>query len=733
MTIVGRLFGRSRKKAHLARHSNLAPDDPLRFLELDKDGPVPTGLAYPDQSGWPIASGAEVVAAHERSVRQAYRAFDARAIMPNFDREFSTLLVNFASWVSLLPASRNYHHAKPGGLFAHSLEVATKCLHYSMGHIVTQDSLPRDREADKFAWALTAFLVGLLHDIGKIHTIGDVVAHNVAIDPASSAFRSSAAPEYRLVWRPEVVPQAVWMKTYRIKSVRIEFLDGKVDAHLQYIHPYFYRIVPTAMVSLIFNANPKISHMLDSYLKYPASASREAIFQIVTQADGESVRYDRDPRGLPGAIDMNALIIRRFLEFAAAQNIWNTPSSCFFKGYLENRVGSDRHYIELDFFVATMENVERFMHFLRGNDMFGVSLPANAEAAVFSALLGNGVLHSTIPGVLEQRRPHPDLPSYNPAAAATVRYVAESRPGVANSPTVHPIYSDPIVTQRPVLALGQPILDRHRDFIPILSFDGVPGTPTSTVQVRIYQDTLLPADELLDDDPIALREIEQATGVSINSPDPMDRLLVASFGRIMAAENRTGFVSPRRGSAIDLSGVGGEDQDEAPSHHATVSVDDLLPELPETTTSVPEAHSAAPPPAPGDDHATPVVQADGADQPAWLKALAAEWPKSNPIIRLVAVVWLWMRDQPDAENLVQVHGTELRICVHWFEERMRGRLLNDLYSRKLDASIITTNWPSLGLNITVRRLVVSTNGSEPFGVVRGNARDEIVKFGGPQS
>jgi hypothetical protein len=64
---------------------------------------------------------------------------------------------------------------------------------------------------------------------------------------------------------------------------------------------------------------------------------------------------------------------------------------------------------------------------------------------------------------------------------------------------------------------------------------------------------------------------------------------------------------------------------------------------------------------------------------------------------------------------------------------MRGRLLNDLYSRKLDASIITTNWPSLGLNITVRRLVVSTNGSEPFGVVRGNARDEIVKFGGPQS
>lgn len=737
MTIFGRLLGRDRTKSRGGIAANMPQDDPLRFLTLENDAPLTPGLAYPDQAGWPIASGAEVVAAHERSVRQAYRAFDARAIMPNFDREFATLLVNFASWVSLLPASRNYHHSKPGGLFAHSLEVATKCLHYSMGHIVTQDSLPRDREADKFAWALSAFLAGLLHDIGKVHSLGEVVAHNVAIDPATGAFRSSAAPDYRLVWRPEVCPQSAWMKTYQIKSIRIEFLEGKVEAHLRYIHPYFYRIVPTAMVSLIFNANPRISLMLDSYLKFPGSASREPIFQIVSQADGESVRYDRDPRGLPGAIDMNALIIRRFLEFAEAQNIWNTPSSCFFKGYLENRIGSDRHYIELDFFVATMENVDRFMHYLRGNEMFGVTLPAQAEAAVFGALLGNGVLHSTIPGVLERRRPHPDLPSFNPAAAATVRYVAESRPGVASSPTVHPIYSDPIVTERPVLALGRPILDRHRDFIPIISFDGVPGTPTSTVQVRIYEDRLLPADELLDDDPIALQEIEQATGMSINSDNPMDRLLARSFGRILTAEKRTGFVAPRRASG----GNDTEDHDRAAAEPGdTLAVDDLLPDLPDPSANGPDGPEPLEAAGAFDQHVIPASPAGVSTAPSgvvptpsWIKALTAEWPKTSPIVRLVAVLWLWMRDQPDAANLIQVDGDERRICVHWFEEPMRARFLRDIYARGLDASAVTSSWPSLGLNITVRRLVVHTKGSEAFGVVRGSAVSEIVTFGGPQS
>ena len=729
MTIFERLFRRQRRQGRFPLAAGVGPDDPLRFLALDRSAPITPGLAYPDQSGWPIASGAEVVAAHEKSVRQAYRAFDARAIMPDFDQEFAALLVNFASWVSLLPASRNYHHAKPGGLFAHSLEVATKCLHYSMGHIVTQDSLPRDREADKFAWSLAAFLAGLLHDIGKIHSLGEIVAHNVAIDPATSSFRSSAAPDYRLVWRPEVAPQTTWMKTYGINSVRIEFLEGKVEAHLEYIHPYFYRIVPTAIVSLIFNANPKIRQTLLAYLKHPASASRDAIFQIVKQADGESIRYDRDPRGLPGAIDMNALIIRRFLEFATAQNIWNTPSSCFFKGYLENRVGAERHYIELDFFVATMENVGRFMHFLRGSEMFGVTLPAQAEAAVFSALLGNGVLHSTIPGVLEQRRPDPGLPSYNPAAAAMIRYVAESRPGVANSPTVHPIYSDPIVIQKPVLALGQPILDRHRDFIPILSFDGVPGTPTSTVQVRIYEDRLLPADELLDDDPIALQEIEQATGVSITSENPMDRLYASAFGRIMAAEKRTGFAAQR-----SVTSEGDVEADgETAGAGVTFAVDNLLPDLPEPVSGDPGGSQDAAGSPGRSQQAGAVATGEDAVTPAWVKALNAEWPKSSPIIRLVAVIWLWMKEQPDAEHLIQVKGEELRICVHWFEERMRTRFLDDVYKRNLDAAVITTSWPSMGINGPLRRSVVDTSGSAPFGLLRPSALGEIIKFGGPQT
>lgn len=58
------------------------------------------------------------------------------------------------------PASQNYHHAQPGGLLAHSLEVA----HNVLGMIqLNEPSMPRLlKEA--------GFVAGLLHDIGKTYT-----------------------------------------------------------------------------------------------------------------------------------------------------------------------------------------------------------------------------------------------------------------------------------------------------------------------------------------------------------------------------------------------------------------------------------------------------------------------------------------------------------------------------------------------------------------------------------
>jgi hypothetical protein len=62
----------------------------------------------------------------------------------NYERDVVPLLRSFAEFVQLLPASESHHHAQPGGLLAHLLEVAQYAVHY------------RD-----------AYKLPLLHDIGK--------------------------------------------------------------------------------------------------------------------------------------------------------------------------------------------------------------------------------------------------------------------------------------------------------------------------------------------------------------------------------------------------------------------------------------------------------------------------------------------------------------------------------------------------------------------------------------
>lgn len=58
------------------------------------------------------------------------------------------------------PASRNYHHNEPGGLLAHSLDVAKNVLVMTK---TNEPDMPRELQE-------LGFVAGLLHDIGKTYT-----------------------------------------------------------------------------------------------------------------------------------------------------------------------------------------------------------------------------------------------------------------------------------------------------------------------------------------------------------------------------------------------------------------------------------------------------------------------------------------------------------------------------------------------------------------------------------
>src|SRR2546429_380300 len=83
------------------------------------------------------------------------------------------LLERFAVTVGDLPASAAHHHAEPGGLYRHSLEVALKALEEFEGNMKMErrpdgsvDSFRSSRNRPR--WQYATFIAALCHDLGKL-------------------------------------------------------------------------------------------------------------------------------------------------------------------------------------------------------------------------------------------------------------------------------------------------------------------------------------------------------------------------------------------------------------------------------------------------------------------------------------------------------------------------------------------------------------------------------------
>lgn len=97
------------------------------------------------------------------------------------DRDFPTIYLPvieaFAEFVQLLPASESHHHAEPGGLLKHTLEVAAFALEKRQGKLLPPGAAPEDQHALEHRWTYGVFVGALLHDIAKAMCDLDIVAY----------------------------------------------------------------------------------------------------------------------------------------------------------------------------------------------------------------------------------------------------------------------------------------------------------------------------------------------------------------------------------------------------------------------------------------------------------------------------------------------------------------------------------------------------------------------------
>ena len=87
-----------------------------------------------------------------------------------FDRDLRSAVVAYAEFVQLAPASESHHHAHPGGLLAHTLEVILVALRLRNGYLLPLHAPTELIDQQRDHWTFAVFLAALLHDIGKIMT-----------------------------------------------------------------------------------------------------------------------------------------------------------------------------------------------------------------------------------------------------------------------------------------------------------------------------------------------------------------------------------------------------------------------------------------------------------------------------------------------------------------------------------------------------------------------------------
>lgn len=85
-----------------------------------------------------------------------------------FAKLYRTPLERYAALVQQFPASESHHHAYPGGMLDHGLEIVAYALKLRQSRLLPVGAPPEAQAAQAEAWTAATAYTALLHDIGKI-------------------------------------------------------------------------------------------------------------------------------------------------------------------------------------------------------------------------------------------------------------------------------------------------------------------------------------------------------------------------------------------------------------------------------------------------------------------------------------------------------------------------------------------------------------------------------------
>ncbi|WP_439389451.1 MobH family relaxase [Ideonella sp. YS5] len=190
-----------------------------------------------------------------------------------FRRDCLPVLEALASFVQMLPASEAHHHAQPGGLWIHVLEVADAALTMRAGMELPSGATTEVRKRLEHRWTYAVLIAALLHDVGK--PVTDIKVTLYTEDPRAGR-----------PWSPLAGP----MESTGAHWYSVSFADSTqrdYQAHQKVAAMLLHQFVPARLLRWL----SEDSGVLTQLLAYLAGEDPDGTLAgIVKRADSDSVR-----------------------------------------------------------------------------------------------------------------------------------------------------------------------------------------------------------------------------------------------------------------------------------------------------------------------------------------------------------------------------------------------------------------------------------------------------------
>lgn len=233
-------------------------------LEMMHYPPTPKGL--------PVPTTTQILADQDKLMRDLREAIDCTN--EDWADVGLPLVVRYADFVHLLPASQTHHHRTAGGLFRHGLEVAYHAARSSYHTLYAMDRPKRERDALQRRFRMAAMVAGLTHDLGKAASDMRVIDR-----------------EGTLVWTPGVQTIYDWATSNHIDRYFIQWVEKRHRKHESFSAPLYLSAISTAPTYLWFTA--QTPDIMETMLAAIAGQDREtAIGKCVAKGEESSVRED---------------------------------------------------------------------------------------------------------------------------------------------------------------------------------------------------------------------------------------------------------------------------------------------------------------------------------------------------------------------------------------------------------------------------------------------------------